>query len=72
LREISGAGSGIHAQGREFAHALGDADRVQVAGHDLCARMAEGERDGIPDLARAADTGDEDDLALEVVGGRAH
>ena len=66
LGEVAGAGPGVHAERGELPHPLGHADRVQVAGDDPRARLAEGQRDRVADLSRPADAGDEDDLAGEV------
>ena len=66
LGEVAGAGPGVHALRRELAHPLGDAHRVQVAGHDLGAGLAERERHGVPDLAGPAHAGHQHHLAAEI------
>ena len=66
LGEIAGAGPGVHPERGELAHPLGDADRVQVAGDDLGARLAERQRDGVADLPGASHAGHQGDLAAEV------
>ncbi len=72
VRQVSRAGPGIHARGGELPHSLGHSDRILIAGDDLCARLTEGERDGVADLPRPADSRDQHDPSSKVMRVRAH